>query len=67
MGTLPGRGGSEVYGLEERVLQTNPILESFGNAMTTRTWEVCDGNEMEMRCGTNQNKSLKLHQDCSAL
>ena len=33
----PGRGGSEVDGLEERVLQTNPILESFGNAMTTRT------------------------------
>ena len=43
---LPGRGGSEVDGLEERVLQTNPILESFGNAMTTRTGMF----EIEMRC-----------------
>ena len=37
---LPGRdvhGNGALHGLEARVLQTNPILESFGNAMTTRT------------------------------
>lgn len=29
-------GNGALHGLEARVLQTNPILESFGNAMTTR-------------------------------
>lgn len=55
---LPGRGGSEVDGLEERVLQTNPILESFGNAMTTRTGMF----EIQMRCWRdvrNQRKRLE--------
>ena len=34
---LPGHDGQDgLQGLEGRVLQTNPILESFGNAMTTR-------------------------------
>jgi hypothetical protein len=41
----PGRdlhGNGALHGLEARVLQTNPILESFGNAMTTRT-SAADG------------------------
>ena len=40
---MPGRElhCKHLHGLEARVLQTNPILESFGNAMTTRTGILC--------------------------
>eukprot|EP00966_Prymnesium_polylepis_P137640 3180783-Prymnesium_polylepis.2 len=55
LNALTGGGNRSAEGLTERVLQTSPILEAFGNAQTVR-------NDNSSRFG----KFLRLHYDASA-